>query len=135
MWFTKQKFTYQALGRKYVQRELTNEDLENTTAILIGAGVDNLLSAMAAINGLLAGKKDESVAVPMDDYIKALFEVLSNLSLQGLLTQFVAALLHIPTDEAAKIPVTVTRSVVQDFFILNRGWLPIIQSFLSMKIQ
>ena len=132
--FSRNKYTYHTPGGKCIQTEMSVEDFENTTIILKDVGVDNLLSAMAAIQGLLAGEKGKSVAVPMDEYIEALLDVIGNIGAQGSLTQFIAQVLHIDTDKAAKIPMTVVGSVVQDFFILNRGWLPIIQSFLSTKI-
>ena len=126
------KYTYKIPGGKATQGEMSVEAFEVTTVLFKDVGLDVLLRAMDDMNKLLAGKKGETVPVPLDAYIDALLSLVGSLGLTRALTQFLAIVLHIPVERAAKIPMAVVRSVIQDFFILNHDWLPIFLGFFKV---
>lgn len=126
------KYTYKIPGGRVTQSEMSVETFEITTVLFKDVGLDTLLRTMDEMNKLLAGKKDQTVPVPLDDYIDALLGLIGSLGLTRALTQFLAIVLNVPVERAAKIPMAVVRSVIQDFFILNRDWLPIFLGFFKV---
>jgi len=129
------KYTYKIPGGKVSQGEMLVDTFEDTMVIFKDVGLDKLLTAMSDMNKLVAGRKNETVPIPMDDYINALLLVAGSLGIQGGLHKLLATVLDITEERAALIPMAVVRSVIQDFFILNRAWLPIFLGFFRMGQQ
>lgn len=117
-------------GQKYTQKPLLTGAFENALAILDQVGLSDMISEINNIKKILdknsgtenAGNKFE---VDLEPITEATIKALTAIGRAKALSYLLESLLTLSPEEAKLVPMSVARSAVTDFFILNLDWLPI----------
>ena len=128
----KESRDYEYAGGKLTQEPLLTEQFEAMLEILDEVGVDAIVSAAAELQQFTQVNAGKEVALNLSDLVSAAMGAMSKIGRGKLLTKTNSVLFDVELEVAGKVPMSVTRLAIVDFFHLNADWLPDFRAFTAL---